>query len=579
MSSSLVHGSHRVRNRLLIGFGLLGSLAAGIIAAERPDGASAAASTGYSVVVISGDGMGPAQRTATQLAKYGYKTQPMDALPEGGLLKTNSVVPVTDSAAGATAMGTGHKAKNNQAGLAPNGKKLYNLVEEANDLGKSTGLVEDHDVTNATMMGFAAHLKNRDNKAQAARQYLNETHPDVIFGGGEEVWYPEGNPGKIPDVISDDKSTGRENLVKEAKQTGLPVRLEPEDARRADRPAGADAGPRRRLHPRPRDQGLQEGRGSELRPGAEAAREGARDPRPEPRGVLRRRRRRRARRRRPRARRQDDHPVRSDRQQAGPGGRGVPGVEPERAPRRHRRSRDRRHDGRAAQGEVDQQRRRRRRPGLRHAAERAAAGRQDAELSGPFKVHGKDATFKVDWTTPGHTGLMVPVTAVGPGAERFSGVHAEHVRAHRRERRAERQPVGIGAAGLSPAARRRAPASRWRGRVFPRTPSPPWCRRSFVRMQPPPPPESPELDPDHRRDSGRDRSRNRRRAPLAGARRARLAPGARLDPLPGPAAGHVLQPRSRLLRCRPRRRNRASAGSRPRSRRSPPGASGRASSS
>ena len=198
MSSSLVHGSHRVRNRLLIGFGLLGSLAAGIIAAERPDGASAAASTGYSVVVISGDGMGPAQRTATQLAKYGYKTQPMDALPEGGLLKTNSVLPVTDSAAGATAMGTGHKVKNNQAGLAPNGKKLYNLVEEANDLGKSTGLVEDHDVTNATMMGFAAHVKNRDNKAQAARQYLEGDPPRRDLRRRRGGLVPGGEPGQDP---------------------------------------------------------------------------------------------------------------------------------------------------------------------------------------------------------------------------------------------------------------------------------------------------------------------------------------------------------------------------------------------
>ena len=56
------------------------ALAAGV---SRPNGptADAAASTGYSVVVISGDGMGPAQRTATQLAKYGYKTQPWTPFP------------------------------------------------------------------------------------------------------------------------------------------------------------------------------------------------------------------------------------------------------------------------------------------------------------------------------------------------------------------------------------------------------------------------------------------------------------------------------------------------------------------
>ena len=50
-------------------------------------------------------------------------------------------------------------------------------------------------------------------------------------------------------------------------------------------------------------------------------------------------------------------------------------------------------------------------------------GGKTPKRSGPFKVKGKDAKFKVDWTTPGHTGLMVPVTAAGPAAERFSGVH------------------------------------------------------------------------------------------------------------------------------------------------------------
>ena len=43
--------------------------------------------------------------------------------------------------------------------------------------------------------------------------------------------------------------------------------------------------------------------------------------------------------------------------------------------------------------------------------------------SGPFTIKGTDRQFKVDWTTPEHTGTMVPVTAAGPLAERFTGVH------------------------------------------------------------------------------------------------------------------------------------------------------------
>ncbi len=43
--------------------------------------------------------------------------------------------------------------------------------------------------------------------------------------------------------------------------------------------------------------------------------------------------------------------------------------------------------------------------------------------SGPFQILGTDRWFKVDWTTAEHSGAMVPVTASGPLAERFTGVH------------------------------------------------------------------------------------------------------------------------------------------------------------
>ena len=42
---------------------------------------------------------------------------------------------------------------------------------------------------------------------------------------------------------------------------------------------------------------------------------------------------------------------------------------------------------------------------------------------GPFDVAGSDEQFDLDWTTSGHTDTPVPVTAVGPGADRFSGQH------------------------------------------------------------------------------------------------------------------------------------------------------------
>jgi alkaline phosphatase len=49
----------------------------------------------------------------------------------------------------------------------------------------------------------------------------------------------------------------------------------------------------------------------------------------------------------------------------------------------------------------------------------------DAESleDGPFPVAGSRQTFVMDWTTTEHTDVPVPVTAEGPGADRFTGEH------------------------------------------------------------------------------------------------------------------------------------------------------------
>lgn len=175
-----------------------------------------------SVVIVNGDGMGPAQRTFLQYVLYGPTgpTQPMDDFPIYGMLRTISADPkeaVSDSAAGATAWAIGQKTVNGYVGMDRNGRPAQTLLEAARDAGKATGIVEDHDVTNATTGSFAAHVTNRDQKIRIARQYLRWTKPDVMFGGGERIWYPKGHPGKVP---TDDVSEGKSNLVAEAKHAG-----------------------------------------------------------------------------------------------------------------------------------------------------------------------------------------------------------------------------------------------------------------------------------------------------------------------------------------------------------------------
>jgi alkaline phosphatase len=49
-------------------------------------------------------------------------------------------------------------------------------------------------------------------------------------------------------------------------------------------------------------------------------------------------------------------------------------------------------------------------------------GAGETAEDGPIKIANSKLTFSVDWTTDGHTGAAVPVTAQGPGAERFARI-------------------------------------------------------------------------------------------------------------------------------------------------------------
>lgn len=171
-----------------------------------------------SVVILNGDGMGPAQRTFIQYVLYGTNhRQPMDSLPHNGWVYTHSADDafVTDSAAGATAWSTGRKTINGHTAVDPDGKPMRTILEKAHAAGKTTMLVGDHDVTNATLAAFGAH-QTRSDKVAIAKDYLDKTHPDVLFGGGQKYWYPVGQDGPV----EGEPSKGTEDLVEVAKSKG-----------------------------------------------------------------------------------------------------------------------------------------------------------------------------------------------------------------------------------------------------------------------------------------------------------------------------------------------------------------------
>ncbi|AIQ61196.1 alkaline phosphatase [Paenibacillus borealis] len=187
--------------------------------------ADAATSKTKNVILFVGDGMGTAQRNAIRLATVGEKGNlAMDSMPYVGLIHTSSTIPVTDSAASATAYASGVKTYNGAIGMDAEKKSVATIMEYAKKAGKSTGVVTTSQVTDATGAAFGAHVEDRSKQSDIALQLLTKSKVDVLLGGGEDFWYPAGQPGKFPDEPAEDpseKSKGTQgNLVEKAKQLG-----------------------------------------------------------------------------------------------------------------------------------------------------------------------------------------------------------------------------------------------------------------------------------------------------------------------------------------------------------------------
>jgi alkaline phosphatase len=201
------------------------------------------------VIIFVGDGMGISQRDLIRLATVGLEGElGMDDLPYEGRSHTNSANPntfVTDSAAGGTALATGVKTYNGAIGVDTNEEPVETVLEQAKQAGKATGLVTDSQVTDATPTSFGAHVPDRDDQSEIARQYVEESQPDVILGGGEDHWYPEDDSGTYPDEPEEDpeeRSRGTEgNLVERPRRRATSISPTPKGSapRRARRYLGS----------------------------------------------------------------------------------------------------------------------------------------------------------------------------------------------------------------------------------------------------------------------------------------------------------------------------------------------------
>ena len=197
------------------------TLAGALMVGCGGDGASkgdGGAKTARSVILLIGDGMGQAQRTAARLYSVGRDGQlAMDTLPVAGMARTWSTESVvTDSAAAGTALATGVKTYNKAIAVDPDGKPVPTVLEKAKEAGKSTGLVTNVWLPHATPASFAAHNADRDDYLGIALDMFDHD-VDVLLSGGEDYFLPKGTVGCFPD--DGDRTDGR-NLIDEAVAKG-----------------------------------------------------------------------------------------------------------------------------------------------------------------------------------------------------------------------------------------------------------------------------------------------------------------------------------------------------------------------
>lgn len=94
---------------------------------------------------------------------------------------------ITDSAAGGTAIACGTKTKNGAIGVDPDGNPVKSVLEYAAENGLSTGVVASCSITHATPASFVAHQSSRKMEEEIAVDFVN-SDITLFIGGGKKYF-------------------------------------------------------------------------------------------------------------------------------------------------------------------------------------------------------------------------------------------------------------------------------------------------------------------------------------------------------------------------------------------------------
>jgi alkaline phosphatase len=199
------------------------------------------------VILLLGDGMGAAHRTAARVVSRGLHNGKaagrlaMDTLDVTGMVMTSALnAVITDSSPGMASYVTGQKQNNNQEGVFPDNtadafdnprvEYLGEILRRTRGPRFNVGIVTTADVTDSTPAANAAHTSNRFAGPAIAAQFFDERASNgvtVLMGGGAQHFQPKTAGGGRPDtrdLLAEFSGAGYETV-----RTGADVRrwLEP----------------------------------------------------------------------------------------------------------------------------------------------------------------------------------------------------------------------------------------------------------------------------------------------------------------------------------------------------------------
>jgi alkaline phosphatase len=180
-------------------FRIAGASAAGaalLAGADSPIFAQSASAKPRRIIFMVSDGMSTsvvsmADRFSQIVRKEGtHFRRLLDSRKAArGFFETHSLNSlVTDSAAAASAWGSGSRVFNGAINTLPDGRRMEPILPLVKAAGFGTGLVTTATATHATPAGFAAAQASRGDEADIAPQYKDRV--DVIMGGGRAFFPP-----------------------------------------------------------------------------------------------------------------------------------------------------------------------------------------------------------------------------------------------------------------------------------------------------------------------------------------------------------------------------------------------------